>query len=102
MPRFINKHLHRKDIAPRKFIKNNISKPSLKVEDDVVSEDKNKELKKEEKMNDNIEKLKKIVGGNAEIPERKTKKVKKNTGLIERTESSAILINEDNKMILND
>ena len=102
MPRFINKHLHRKDTTPRKFSKKPIYKPLLKVEEATVPDDKNKDLKKEEKMNDNIEKLKKIVGDNAEIPERKTKKVKKNTGLIERTESSAILINEDNKMILND
>ncbi len=55
-----------------------------------------------EDMNENIEKIKKIVGQDIEIPERQVKIEKRDKGLIERTENSAILITEDNKMILND
>lgn len=106
MPIFINKSLRRKNLSPRKFVTSFGAKASVKVqeatEDSAVADKKNKETKKEKAMNDNIEKLKKIVGADADIPDRKTKKVKKNNGLIERTENSTILITEDNKMILND
>ena len=55
-----------------------------------------------EPMNENIEKIKQIVGQDAEIPEQKVKYEKKDKGLIERTENSTILITEENKMLLND
>lgn len=58
----------------------------------------NKEKKIEENMDiDQIEKLASEL-----TPEQTTKKIKKDKGLIERTESSKIMITEDNKQLLND
>jgi len=58
----------------------------------------NKEKKNEENMDiDQIEKLASEL-----TPEQTTKKIKKDKGLIERTESSKIMITEDNKQLLND
>lgn len=83
----------------------------IEKEDEVTPKKTRKPRKKKnpenneknvEDMNENIEKIKKIVGNDVEIPERKIKIEKKDKGLIERTENSAILITEDNKMILND
>ena len=36
------------------------------------------------------------------VPKRKPKVIKKNEGLIERTENDRIILTEDNKMLLND
>lgn len=58
--------------------------------------------KNTEPMNENIEKIKQIVGDDVEVPERKVKIEKRDKGLLERTENSTILITEDNKMMLND
>lgn len=58
--------------------------------------------KNTEPMNENIEKIKQIVGQDVVIPEQKVKYEKKDKGLIERTENSTILITEENKMLLND
>lgn len=58
--------------------------------------------KNNENMNESIEKIKKIVGQDVEIPEQTVKYEKKDKGLIERTENSTILITEENKMLLND
>lgn len=59
---------------------------------------KNKEEKIVENMDiDQIEKLASEL-----TPEQTTKKIKKDKGLIERTESSKIMITEDNKQLLND
>ena len=58
----------------------------------------NKKTKKEEAMNiDQIEQL-----ASALSAEQTTKRIKKDKGLIERTESSKILITEDNKQLLVD
>ena len=59
---------------------------------------KNKEEKIENDMDiDQIEKLASEL-----TPEQTTKKIKKDKGLIERTESSKIMITEDNKQLLKD
>jgi len=59
---------------------------------------KNKEEKIEENMDiDQIEKLASEL-----TPEQTTKRIKKDKGLIERTESSKIMITEDNKQLLKD
>ena len=64
----------------------------------AVPAKKNKEKKIEENMDiDQIEKLASEL-----TPEQTTKKIKKDKGLIERTESSKIMITEDNKQLLND
>lgn len=61
----------------------------------------NKTSNKEKDMSDiRLEKIEEITG--AKAPKRKVKVEKKDKGLIERTESSTILLTEDNKMVLND
>lgn len=63
-----------------------------------ASSKNNKEAKIDENMDiDQIEKLASEL-----TPEQTTKKIKKDKGLIERTESSKIMITEDNKQLLND
>ena len=59
----------------------------------------NKKSKKQEAMMD-IEQIEKLA--NELTPEQTTKKIKKDKGLIERTESSKIMITEDNKQLLKD
>lgn len=39
---------------------------------------------------------------NTEEPKKPVKRIKKEKGLIERTETSKIILNEDNKQLLND
>ena len=99
MPRFINKNVHKSYTRPRfhSFSVNN----NNTADTDVKVKVENKQPKEDEKMN-NIEKLKKIVGEETKIPEKKVKREKKEKGLIERTEESTLLITEDNKILLND
>lgn len=68
----------------------------------VITEDNNKEEKTESDMDENIEKIKQVMGNDVEIPERKVKVEKRDKGLLERTENSTTLITEDNKLVLND
>ena len=68
----------------------------------VITEDNNKEEKTESDMDENIEKIKQVMGNDVEIPERKVKVEKRDKGLPERTENSTTLITEDNKLVLND
>lgn len=55
-------------------------------------------------MDSKIDKVNGILDGKAEsqYPERQVRIEKKDKGLYERTENSAILITEDNKVMLND
>jgi hypothetical protein len=85
-----------------------VVRPSATPAKDVVSEaPKSEEPKKKAKNNDtkndeamNIEQIEKLA---SELtPEQTTKKIKKDKGLIERTESSKIMITEDNKQLLTD
>ena len=94
--RFIGKNPHKKCIRPisRMILAN--SKPTT-----VNVEAENKKINEENEMN-TIEQLKSIVGDETKIPKRKVKVEKKDKGLIERTEDSAILLTEDDKMMLND
>lgn len=63
--------------------------------------EENKEVKTDKEMaDDRLEKIEQIMGTKA--PKRTVKREKKDKGLIERTENSAILLTEDNKMVLND
>ena len=63
-----------------------------------VAKDKNNE--KETNKNMDIDQIEKLA---SELtPEQTTKRIKKDKGLIERTESSKIMITEDNKQLLND
>ena len=129
--RFISKNSRRKFIRPvRNTMLNNrvettVFKPAAEKEEttpviveEPVEEKKPKRSRKKavksekpveennekntEPMNENIEKIKQIVGQDVVIPEQKVKYEKKDKGLIERTENSTILITEENKMLLND
>lgn len=70
------------------------------VKEEIVEEIvENKEVNTEEDMKDKrLENIENIMGVKA--PKRKTKIEKKEKGLIERTET--VILNEDNKMLLND
>lgn len=118
MLRFFGKNPRRKFVrqVPNRAVSHVITKEEPKKEEvnydniehinktTIVEElkiDENKETKTEKEMADErLEKIEKIIG--AKAPKRKVKRVKKETGLIERTEGSAILLTEDNKMVLND
>lgn len=109
MVRFISKNRNRRVIRPMKHgdavHKIQISKPSPTVLTTVVAqpvEEKIKETEQNANMDNNLEKLQSIIGDDTKAPKRRVKKEKKDKGLIERTEESTIVINEDNKMLLND
>ena len=61
---------------------------------------KNNKKKTEVKMDDKINKAEEIM--NNMKAENHVKVVKKDKGLIERTESSKIVLTEDNRQVLND
>lgn len=76
------------------------------IEDEVVNEE-NKEVKDTEEMvvnNKNLEQVEELLNNikTNKVPKRKPKVIKKNEGLIERTENDRIILTEDNKMLLND
>ena len=108
MPRFINKNARKRYIRPathstlRHSVDTVVEKTVVKEEKPVEKKPRKNKTKKEEDMNENLEKVKALVGPDVEVPERKVKREKKDTGLIERTEGSEILLTEDNKMLLND
>ena len=86
----------------RFIIKKSLSKkPLIKVQKDVVNETKNV------KNIDNMDTQEKIMLANAVLNQtdmmaNKVKKVRKENGLIEKTESSKIILTEDNRELLND
>lgn len=67
----------------------------------LVKRENNQSLEKDTTMdNKQIEKIQSIL--NTSEIEKPIKKIKKDKSIIERTESSKIIINEDNKQLLND
>jgi hypothetical protein len=95
--KFMGKNPHKKYVRP--IPNGRLRKAEPVMEQPVVKENKSKN--EDEKMADErLEKIEKIM--NTKAPKRKVKVEKKEKGLIERTESSTILITEDNKMMLND
>lgn len=81
--RFITKKVQKVFVHP--YIQEN-----NKVKDSIVMNDEEKIIKAEEILTQTISNEKNI------------KRVKKEKGLIERTESSKIVITEDNRQVLND
>ena len=88
-------------------------KPSarlVRMEPSIVSEtkpeepQKNKIAKKKKNMMNPKEKAARIeeILQNQEENKGRVKRVKKDKGLIERTESSKVILTEDNKQLLND
>lgn len=67
----------------------------------LVKRENNQSLEKDTTMdNKQIEKIQSIL--NTSEVEKPIKKIKKDKSIIERSESSKIIINEDNKQLLND
>lgn len=83
-----------------KFITKRIDtrKPQKKLVDECVNQDNNK-IKKEVVMTTDD---KVAMAQNVLKPASNTKRIKKDKGLIERTESSKTILTEDNKELLVD
>ena len=67
---------------------------------EVVEQPKNKGKKNKKDMNEKVSKAEEIM--NNMKSENNVKVLKKDRGLIERTESSKIILTEDNRQVLND
>lgn len=95
MGRFIIKHLNNK-------------KPQVKRSNNVVASEcdniNNIVLKNEEVMttSEKIEMVKELLKDDEKAKKPTMKRLKKDKGLIERTESSKIVLTEDNKELLKD
>ena len=95
MGRFIIKHLNNK-------------KPQVKRSNNVVASEcdniNNIVLKNEEVMttSEKIEMVKELLKDDEKVKKPTMKRLKKDKGLIERTESSKIVLTEDNKELLKD
>ena len=88
-----------------KYPRKNYPTPKPVVEDKVEEQEKpvvknNKRTKKETDMNDKVTVAEEIAQNLAQND--RVKVVKKDKGLIERTESSKIVLTEDNRQVLND
>ena len=70
------------------------------AEDKVVEAKKNNTRKKKEEMNEKVNKAEEIM--NNMLAADNVKVLKKDRGLIERTESSKIVLTEDHRQVLND
>lgn len=95
MGRFIIKHLNNK-------------KPQVKRSNNVVASEcdniNNIVLKNEEVMttSEKIEMVKELLKDDEKVKKPTMKRLKKDKGLIERTENSKIVLTEDNKELLKD
>ena len=112
--RFIRKPQRIKYVKRRKYVEQRCKiqiaeeiKPATgEVVEETVNEE-NKEVKDTQEMAANKENLAQVeellndIKTN-KVPKRKPKVIKKNEGLIERTENDRIILTEDNKMLLND
>lgn len=94
MKRFIIKKILTKNLQKR----NSNIHHTVKKELNNDEKTKNKPLKKEDKMMETKEKIK--LANEILDTQSKVKKIKKEKGLIERTESSKIILTEDNKELL--
>ena len=85
--------------SPVRYVKREESQAPA-VEEKVVETHKNKGKKEKEDMNEKVNKAEEIM--NNMVAANNVKVVKKDRGLIERTESSKIVLTEDNRQVLND
>lgn len=85
--------------SPVVFVKREVSQTPV-VEEKAVETPKNKGKKAKEDMNEKVNKAEEIM--NNMVAANNVKVVKKDRGLIERTESSKIVLTEDNRQVLND
>lgn len=112
--RFIRKPQRIKYVKRRKYVEQpckiqvaeDIKSSTEEVVEETINEE-NKEVKDTQEMATNKENLAQVeellndINTN-KVPKRKPKVIKKNEGLIERTENDRIILTEDNKMLLND
>ena len=93
MAKFIIKKIKDKPIS---------RKDVIFIEKSLKKEEINKESKTNKVMNtkEKIELAKKVIENENDTP--KVKKVRKDKGLIERTESSVTILTEDNRELLKD
>lgn len=86
----------------KRFIIKKIATNNSKFDkSNLVKRENNQSLEKDTTMdNKQIEKIQSIL--NTSEVEKPIKKIKKDKSIIERSESSKIIINEDNKQLLND
>ena len=88
-------------VNPPKWHKSPVSLPEENKEEVVIASPNNKKTKKENNMtSEQIDRAEALVQ-NVNAP-KAVKVVKKDRGLIERTESSKIILTEDNRQVLND
>lgn len=112
--RFIRKPQRIKYVKRRKYVEQRCKiqvaeeiKPSTEEVVEETFNEENKEVKDTQEMAANKENLAQVeellndIKTN-KVPKRKPKVIKKNEGLIERTENDRIILTEDNKMLLND
>lgn len=76
-------------------------KPVVVEQTKEKGEKKNNKQKKEDMTLEQIEQVEALAQNLNDVPQ-KVKVVKKDRGLIERTESSKIVLTEDNRQVLND
>lgn len=100
MGRFIVKKTQERKPSARLII----PMPSIVPETKPEEPQKNKNTKKKKAMMNPKEKAARIeeILQNQEENKGRVKRVKKDKGLIERTESSKVILTEDNKQLLND
>lgn len=102
--RFFGKNPHRKYVRmlPNRNIRHVVGNyvNQKEVDEKKIEENENKEVNKDNKMDERLEKIENLTGSKA--PKRKVRVEKKDKGLLERTDNSTILLTEDNKMLLND
>ena len=100
--RFIRKPQRIKYVKCRKYVeqrcKIQVAEEIKPYTEEVVEETVNEENKENLAQ---VEELLNDIKTN-KVPKRKPKVIKKNEGLIERTENDRIILTEDNKMLLND
>ena len=99
MGKFIIKHIDNR--RPQINVSNNTSEPKeVKKEESVVkAENKKKNINEVMTTSEKIAMAQEVLG---ETNAPSFKRVKKDKGLIERTESSKTILTEDNKELLND
>jgi len=95
MPRYIIKHINRKEPVYIPPVSN--SEP---VKEEVVEKPVNNTKKKKDMKQSSITNIENLVSQMSE--DQTTKRIKKDKGLIERMESEKIMITEDNRQLLND
>ena len=87
-------------MAVRQIVKFRRNGSPKEVGPETFVTEKNNQDKSEEKMDERVSKAEEIM--NNMKAANHVKVVKKDKGLIERTESSKIVLTEDNRQVLND